>query len=123
MSKDLKTGMIIGVVLLIAATLMISFLSKGSLRSRLKGKFDKGTTETLPDDSNKEQNSADKKNTDDETTQSTVKIHIVTDGETINEIAEKYYDNRMMINKIVDENPQIPDDYKLKAGMKLKIPE
>ena len=111
MSKDLKTGMIIGVVLLIAATLMISFLSEGSLRSRLKGKFNPAATPTLPDDSNKEQDSADKK------------IHIVTEGETIKEIAEKYYGNPLMINKIVDENPQIPDDYKLKAGMKLKIPE
>lgn len=39
MPKDLKIGMIIGVVLLIVATLLISFLSQGSLESRLEDKF------------------------------------------------------------------------------------
>jgi hypothetical protein len=128
MSKDLKTGMIIGVVLLIAATLVISFLSEGSLRARLGLKFNKDASIDKPDDSN---------NKEDETPNPTPvvappetgeKIHYVTEGQTINEIADKYYGNPMMINKIVDENPQIPDNelkpgMKLKTGMKLKIPE
>jgi nucleoid-associated protein YgaU len=123
MRKDLKIGMIIGVVLLIAATLMISFLSQGSLRSRLKYKFKKDTTPPSGNQQNinktppKEIPPAEKF-ADDGT-----KTHIVTDGQTINEIADKYYGNPMMINKIVDENPQIPDSYELKAGMKLKIPK
>jgi len=122
MRKDLKIGMIIGVVLLIAATLMISFLSKGSLRSRLKEKYKKDTSAPSVN-----------KNKIDETTpkappakdhpQDDGKTHIVTEGQTINEIANKYYGNPLMINKIVDENPQIPDNYELKPGMKLKIPE
>lgn len=122
MSKDLKIGMIIGVVLLIAATLVISFLSEGSLRDRLKGKYNKETSATIPDDSNKEQPGTPQKNTDDKTPENTETIHVVTAGQTIYEIAEKYYGNRNMIIKIVDENPHIPDNYELKAGMKLKIP-
>lgn len=123
MSKDLKIGMIIGVVLLIAATLVISFLSQGSLRDRLKGKFNKETSATIPDENDKEQPPAGKKNTDNETPRSTERIHIVKEGQTIRDIAKIYYGNREMINKIVDENPHIPYDNKLKAGMKLKIPK
>lgn len=122
MSKDLKIGMIIGVVLLIAATLMISFLSEGSLTERLKEKFNKQTS-PLPEDGDKQPAPADTINTDNTADKSSGTIHIVKPGESIKDIAYKYYGNRMMINKIIDENPQIPDDYKLKAGMKIKIPE
>ncbi len=51
------------------------------------------------------------------------KINIVESGETIKDIAHKYFGNPMMINRLVDENPQIPDNYELKPGMKLKIPQ
>jgi hypothetical protein len=122
MSKDLKIGMIIGVVLLIAATLVISFLPGGSLRGRLKGKFKKETTTPYTSDSNDVEQTPSSENSD-QNEQVTGKIHIVTEGETIHDIAEKYFRNRRMIIKIVDENPLIPDDYKLKAGMTLKIPE
>ncbi|MCF7955670.1 MAG: LysM domain-containing protein [Phycisphaerae bacterium] len=123
MSKDLKIGMIIGVVLLIAATLMISFLSQGSLRSRLKDKFKKDTAAPEVIDNNidemppKEIPPAEKPAGDG------TRPHIVIAGQTINDIADKYYGNPMMIIKIVDANPQIPDNYELKAGMKLKIPK
>ena len=123
MSKDLKIGMIIGVVLLIAATLVISFLSQGSVRDRLKGKFSKDSSVISPDAGNTGQDAPPKKTTDDQSSQSTGKIHIVKEGQTIYDIAEKYYRNSKMIIKIVDENPHIPDSYELKPGMKLKIPE
>ena len=122
MQKDLKIGMIIGIVLLIAATLVISFLSEGSLRSRLKGKFHKDTTINLGDD-NIDEGKTPVGTSGDPNPESSGKIHIVTEGQTIYEIAEKYYGNRKMINRIVDENSHIPDNYELKAGMKLKIPE
>jgi hypothetical protein len=120
MSKDLKIGMIIGVVLLIAATLVISFLSQGSLRSRLKNKYKKDTSTPSVDDG--------KKNVDDKTPPSNQlpenikKIHIVEEGQTIYDLADKYYGNPQMIIKIIDENP-IPDSYELKTGMKIKIPK
>ena len=123
MSKDLKIGMIIGVVLLIAATLVISFLSQGSLRDRLKGKFNKETSATIPESIDKEQPPTPKKTTDNETPRSTERIHIVKEGQTINDIAKIYYDNKDKIIKIIDENHHIPNNYELKAGMKLKIPE
>jgi nucleoid-associated protein YgaU len=119
MRKDLKIGMIIGVVLLIAATLMISFLSQGSLRSRLKDKFKKDTTPPYVVDDNIDKTPPKEIPPADDGT----KTHIVIKGQTINEIADKYYGNPMMINKIVDENPKIPNSYELKAGMKLKIPK
>ena len=122
MSKDLKIGMIIGVVLLIAATLMISFLSEGSLMYRLKDKFKKETAAPLPGD-DKNENKTPPPLPADTPPEDGGKIHIVANGETINKIAEKYYDNPDMINKIVDENPHIPDNYELKAGMRLIIPE
>jgi len=115
--------MIIGVVLLIAATLMISFLSQGSLRSRLKDKFKKDTTAPNVEDDNVDKTPPKEIPPTEKLADDGTKTHIVTDGQTINEIADKYYGNPMMINKIVDENPQIPDSYKLKAGMKLKIPK
>jgi hypothetical protein len=123
MSKDLKIGMIIGVVLLIAATLVISFLSKGSLKDRLKNKYNKETSATTPQGNGKEQPPTPKKNTDNETPRSTERIHIVKEGQTIQDIAKIYYGNKDKIIKIIDENRQIPNNYKLKAGMKLKIPK
>jgi nucleoid-associated protein YgaU len=123
MSKDLKIGMIIGVVLLIAATLVISFLSEGSLRARLGLKFNKDASIDKPDDSNKNEDETPNPTPAVAPPETGEKIHYVTEGQTINEIANKYYGNPMMINKIVDENPQIPDNNELKTGMKLKIPE
>ncbi len=123
MSKDLKIGMIIGVVLLIAATLMISFLSEGSLAERLKVKFNKEASPSPPDKINTEKDTPPGKTTDAETDENTERIHIVKDGQSIHDIADKYYGNKYMIIKIIDENRQIPDDNKLKAGMRLKIPE
>jgi len=123
MQKDLKIGMIIGVVLLIAATLVISLLSEGSLRSRLQGKFNKDTTTNFPEDNIKEEDKTPTGNSADTNHESTGKIHIVIEGQTIKDIAQKYYGNPRMINRIVDENPHIPDNFELKAGMKIKIPE
>ena len=52
----------------------------------------------------------------------TRKLHIVKEGETLGDIAEKYYGNRLMINRIVDSNPDtISDSNKIIAGMKLFI--
>ena len=115
--------MIIGVVLLIAATLMISFLSQGSLRSRLKDKFKKDTTAPNVEDDNVDKTPPKEIPPAEKPADDGTKTHIVIKGQTIKQIADKYYGNPMMINKIVDENPQIPDSYKLKAGMKLKIPK
>lgn len=132
MQKDLKIGMIIGVVLLIVATLVISFLSEGSLESRLEGKFNNPSTSKALGEDFEEPALSSESNTGDKTelppppdtpTENTAKIHIVADGENLNDIADKYFGNALMINKIIDENPQIPDSYKLTAGMKLKIPE
>ena len=123
MQKDLKIGMIIGVVLLIAATLVISLLSEGSLRSRLKGKFNKDTSIGHPEGTGNDEDALLADKPDDNISESTGKIHIVTEGQTINEIADKYFGNPRMIIKIVDANPDIPDNFELKAGMKIKIPE
>lgn len=123
MSKDLKIGMIIGVVLLIAATLMISFLSQGSLRSRLKDKYKKDTTAPYVENDNTDKTNPKETPTAEKPADDGMKTHIVTTGQTIYEIADKYYGNPLMINKIIDENPSIPDSYELKAGMKLKIPK
>jgi len=115
--------MIIGVVLLIAATLMISFLSQGSLRSRLKNKYKKDTTPPNVVDDNIDKTPPEEIPPAEKFADDGTKTHIVIKGQTIKQIADKYYGNPMMINKIVDENPQIPDSYELKADMKLKIPK
>jgi hypothetical protein len=119
MSKDLKIGMIIGAVLLIAATLVISFLSGDSLESRLnnKHKNELGPNSLTYPVANGDENSGNAV-----TPPSSEKIHVVQPGETINDIAEKYFGNPKMIIRIIDANPQIPDNYELKPGMELEIP-
>jgi LysM repeat protein len=126
MSKDLKIGMIIGAVLLIAATLVISFLSGDSLELRLtnKHKNELGPNSLTYPVANGDENSGNAVTppSSEKPPEIAEKIHVVQPGETINDIAEKYYGNRKMIIRIIDANPQIPDNYELKPGMKLEIP-
>jgi LysM repeat protein len=129
MPKDLKIGMIIGAVLLVVATLVISFLSEGSLKTRLtnKHKNELGPNSSVDPGYNDDDNdNGDKTVTPppaEKPPEIVEKIHIVQPGETINDIANRYFGNPMMINRILDKNPHIPDNYELKPGMKLKIPQ
>lgn len=145
MRKDLKIGMIIGVVLVTAATLAISFWPEASIEARQKKTFKEKKVPlpetTVPpgiDDTDESAESGDIKtvkvnnniNEPDENSAPAsedknsegVKIHIVAEGETLRDIAEKYYGNRLMINRIVDSNPDVITDInKLEPGMKLEI--
>ncbi len=120
--------MIIGAVLLLAATLVISFLSDGSLETRLTNKLNKElepnsiTEPAAGNDHNENGSENDLPTSSEKPPEIVEKFHVVQPGETINDIADKYFGNPMMINKLIDANRQIPDNYELKAGMKLKIP-
>ncbi|OIN99770.1 MAG: hypothetical protein AUJ51_11820 [Elusimicrobia bacterium CG1_02_56_21] len=49
-------------------------------------------------------------------------VHIVRKGETMAEIAIKYYKDMTKWEKIWGANPQIPNPHRLEKGMKLLIP-
>ena len=122
--------MIIGAALLTGATLVISFWPSGSVESRLQKDFEK--------ENNIESPSPDVLASSDsgDTTPisppaalpvepvATEKIHVVAEDETLSDIAEHYFNNPMMINRIVDANPDvIPETNFLTEGMRLVIPK
>ena len=126
MRKDLKIGMVIGTVLITAAMVVISLWPSGSLENRLQ-KFEQEKA-SISQKNDSERNvpfslyMPPESSEPDETVKKQ-RIHVVAKGETLGDIAEKYYGNSMMINRIVDANGDvITDTNVIKEGMRLVIP-
>lgn len=49
-------------------------------------------------------------------------VHIVREGETMSEIAVKYYNDTSQWERIWGANPQLPNPHRLEKGVKLLIP-
>ena len=129
MRKDLKMGMITGVAIATVATLIVSILSptpesrlieKDSMLSPQGNQAEIirmiGPEDTAPADG--DTIIKDEKNYPAGST-----IHIVTAGETLSSIAQKYYGRTDAQQTIIDANKEyILDANTLRVGTKLVIP-
>ena len=138
MQKDLKIGMLVGLVLVMAAMLWLSIgpgLSPKAEgpdpRSNPSPQEDPATTNNFSTNGLTAQSTEDNQSKPPDSTIyeqtekiKTQKFHIVREGETLSEISRKYYDSANKWQMILDANRQIIKDVsKLKPGIKIIIPE
>jgi nucleoid-associated protein YgaU len=144
MQKDLKIGMILGLVLVTVAMLWL-FAGPGiSSKARVPNLRSNRETTAPPPETSIFTNSS-KTDTEDNNQLSTIdnqsqepewkkhwqtekikaqRFHIIEEGETLSEISRKYYDSARKWQKILDANKDvIADISKLKPGTKIIIPE
>jgi nucleoid-associated protein YgaU len=145
MQKDLKIGMILGLVLVTVAMLWL-FAGPG-LNSRAKVLNLRSNRETAPPPETSVSTSSPEIGTTREesnqlsTTENqpqepewkkhrqaekikTQRFHIIQEGETLSEISQIYYDSARKWQKILDANREVIGDIsKLKPGTKIIIPE
>jgi nucleoid-associated protein YgaU len=145
MQKDLKIGMILGLVL-ITVTMLWLFAGPGlspkakvlNLRSNREtapppetsGSTSSPEIDTVREESNQlsttENQSQEpewKKYRQAEKIK-TQRFHIIQEGETLSEISRTYYDSARKWQKILDANREVIEDVsKLKPGTKIIIPE
>ncbi len=145
MQKDLKIGMILGLVIVTVAMLWLfagaGLSPKGrvpNLRSNQEtapppetsGPTNSSETETVGEENhelstteNQSQEPDWKKYRQAEKIK-TQRFHIVQEGETLSEISRKYYDSARKWQKILDANREVIEDVnKLKPGTKIIIPD
>jgi len=145
MQKDLKIGMILGLVIVTAAMLWL-FAVPGlspkwrfpNLRSNRKTASPAETifsTNSSETDTVREENyqslRADTQSQEPEWKKyrqaekiKTQRFHIIQEGETLSEISREYYDSARKWQKILDVNRDVIEDVnKLKPGTKIIIPE
>ena len=145
MHKDVKIGMVLGLVLVAAVAVWLSTRSSLSVRSRLLSSRSAPaqqvpqTAEDAPSDINfpdsisiattseviPEQNEVSDVVVYDQTpTIKSQKFHIVAKGETLGSISSKYYGSSGKWRKIYDNNRDIiKDPNVLKPGTKLMLPD
>jgi len=145
MQKDLKIGMLLGLVLVTVAMLWLftgpSLSPKAAgpnPRSNLPPQKDSATTNNFSTNGLTAQTAEDNQSKPPDSTIysaghptveqtekiKTQKFHIVREGETLSEISRKYYDSANKWQMILDANRQtIKDVNKIRPGTKLIIPE
>lgn len=149
MPKDLKIGMILGLVLVTAAMFWL-FVGPGiDLKSRVLNTGSNPRTTTLPETSESETSvlvksteieyteennqppSDDKQSEETELANNwqpeiikSQRFHIIRSGETLSEISHHYYGSATKWKKILDANKHLIQDVnKLKPGTKIIVPE
>lgn len=147
MQKDLKTGMLLGSVLVAVAALWLSTRPSLSVKSRMPSPgFAARSKTTAPLKSNvpaaqqtaatptppptiessrqaEQLQSTEHRDRQEPKQAKTPTLHIVRDGETLSDIAYRYYGSTNKWQKIFDANREIINDAnKLKPGTKLTIP-
>jgi nucleoid-associated protein YgaU len=130
MQKDLKIGMLLGMVLVTAVMLWLSIGTSLSPKARIQHLRNVATVqENSGSPNNRPTNSSAAIQPDSTIYEQakkikTQKFHIVRKGETLSEISRKYYDSANKWQKILEANrDEIEDVSKLKPGTKLIIPE
>jgi nucleoid-associated protein YgaU len=130
MPKDLKIGMLLGLVLVMAVMLWLS--TGPGLSPKAAGPDSRPvrsnnfstnglTAQSAEDNQSKPPDSTIYEQAEKIKTQ---KFHIIRKGETLSEISRKYYDSANKWQKILDANrDEIEDVSKLKPGTKIIIPE
>jgi len=138
MHKDVKIGMVLGLVLVAAGAVWLSTRSSLSVRSRLL-ESRSIAVQQAPSDTNfpssisiaatseviPEQNNVSDFVVYDQTpTIKSQKFHIVAKGETLSSISSKYYGSAGKWRKIYDNNRDIiKDPNSLRPGTKLMLPD
>jgi len=147
MHKDVKIGMVLGLVLVAAGAVWLSTRSSLSVRSRLLESrsitvpqtppeaptdinFPSSISVAIPSEVISEQNELsdfvvyDQSPIDQNTPIKSQKFHIVAKGETLGSISSKYYGSSGKWRKIYDNNRDIiKDPNVLRPGTKLMIPD
>jgi nucleoid-associated protein YgaU len=126
MQKDFKTGMMLGLILIIAAVAGLSTQPGLSIKARamrqnsaVHRKIGISKQETAVGGNQTEQASNEQHKEI-----KTERYHIVSSGETLSDISNKYYGSAGKWQKILDANRLlIENPNKLKPGTKLIIPE
>ena len=126
MPKDLKTGLVVGLVVVVAAAIWLSTRENLSIKSRmLRAEFEAEpryiTDLPVSDSAGYNERAVDK---DEETRPAVPRIHVVLKGETLSEISYRYYGTLSEWQKILSANRTVIKDVKnLRPGMRLIIPE
>lgn len=128
MPKDLKTGLVIGLVVVVAAAIWLSTRESLSIKSRMLKEESQAKPRyvtDLPVDDSAEYNERTVDQDKDEKTRPAVpRIHVVLKGETLSEISYKYYGTSTGWQKIFEANRTFMKDEKnLRPGTRLIIPE
>lgn len=129
MQKDLKIGMVLGLVLTIVAVLWLSTRPSLSTKARMLNSYNAGSRQesteqpVLPLIAKVE---TEQSNVPDLTVRKEVEkqIHTIREGETLSGISREYYGSENKWQKILAANRNvIRDANKLKPGTKLIIPK
>jgi nucleoid-associated protein YgaU len=143
MQKDLKIGMILGLVLVTAAMLWLfagpGLSPKGRVLNLRSNRETSPPPETIGSTNNSETDTVKNYQSSTTDTQSqepewkkyrqaekikTQRFHIIREGETLSEISREYYDSARKWQRILDANRKVIEDVnKLKPGTKIIIPE
>ena len=137
MQKDLKIGMLVGLVLVMAVMLWFTIGPGLSPKARIQHLRNVATVQENSGSPNNHPTNSSAAIQPDSTIYSgehptveqaekikTQRFHIVRKGETLSEISRKYYDSANKWQKILEANRQIIKDVnKLRPGTKLIIPE
>jgi len=135
MPKDLKTGLVIGLVVVVAAALWLSTRESLSIKSRMlrtdnltDGRGSKAKPRYVTELPVSNSTGYDERTTEgegDKTGRPAVpRIHVVVKGETLSEISYKYYGTSAGWQKIFEANRTFMKDEKnLRPGTRLIIPE
>lgn len=129
MQKDLKIGMLVGLVLVMAVMLWLTICPGLSPKAIQHLRNVATVQESSGPPNNHPTNSSAAYSGGHPTMEQAEKIktqrfHIVRKGETLSEISRKYYDSANKWQKILEANRQIIKDVnKLRPGTKLIIPE
>ena len=144
MQKDLKIGMILGLVLVTVT--MLWFFAGSNPNQKVRFLSLRSNHETTPPETFAPTRSSAIETAREENDQlsatdtqlqepewkkyrqeekiKTERFHIIQEGETLSEISRKYYDSARKWQKILDANRDVIEDVsKLKPGTKLIIPE
>ena len=118
MRKDLKTGMLLGVVLAVIAVVVISIYSS-TVESRLQHK----ETDFAPESNSQYPLPTEQVDKIMQNTSGNILIHTVAPGETLSAISTLYYGTIDQQQKILDANADtITNANRLRPGMRLIIP-
>ncbi len=141
MNKDVKTGMLIGLVLVIVAVIAVSIWPGGRFQQRrMQADGDEPPAESInrstpphESDSGQRATAVEKEmqrvaaHVIEELEQATIetgpRIHVVAEGETLTQIAQLHYGDVSKWETIAEANKNIlPNVNRIRPGMRLRIP-
>ena len=136
MRKDLKIGLLVGMVLVIGIVMLVSLWPGQGVEERQQKMFQEvdiyspieidhsgDKTPMEKSDVTEKTTGSDKPTAKTPAPKKPIRIHIVSNGETLSSIAIDYYGSIRYIQKIIDANRNVlrnPDQ--IRVGMRLVIP-